>query len=153
MNKKQKNLSDDYFGSAKKLREYHILFNLGLIMMLIGVPFLFLPGNWIVPGIVLIFIGFICLITGWLGKREETQKAGMKRISTGFGKAAFAFGVLSVFVSNGPYIALIFGVLAIILSYKSIKKGDNEYGLAGGLSGVIGIIVNLYVTVLFTYFH
>ena len=152
MNKNQSNSTDKYFGDPKRLQEYQILFYLGLIMMLIGIPFLFLSENWIILGVILLFMGSICLVAGFLGKKEEIKKTGMKRISTETGKAALFLGVLSVFFSNIGLVPLILGGIAIILSIKSIRNGDNEYSLSGGIAGVIGVMVNLYVTVLFTFF-
>jgi hypothetical protein len=152
MRAEREKIENDYFGDPARLREYHILFSIGLIMLIVGIPFLFLQGNWIIPGVVLMFIGFICFLSGWLGKKEETKKSGVKRVSTSVGKTAFFFGIMSVFVSNGPYLSLILGSIAIICSVKAKREGDNEYGITGGIAGIIGIIVNLYVTVLFALF-
>lgn len=152
MKKKQQTLTDEYFGNPSRIREYQILFYIGLILMLVGIPPLFFSENWVIFGIVLIFIGMMCLIAGFLGKKEENKKAGIKRKSTAIGNNALFLGIISVIISSRPYFALIFGAIAIILSIKSIRNGDNECGPAGGIAGAIGVIVNLYVTILFTFF-
>lgn len=144
--------ADEYFGNPSRIREYQMLFYIGLILMLVGIPSLFFSGNWVILGIVLIFIGLMSLVAGFLGKKEEIKKTGIKRKSTAFGNNALFLGIISVLISSRPYFALIFGVIAIILSVKSIRNGDNECGPAGGIAGAIGVMVNLYVTVLFTFF-
>ena len=93
----------------------------------------------------------MCALSGWLGLREEKKKAGIKRKSTTAGVAALILGIISVLLSSGPYLSIFLGVFAIILAIKAVKDGDNEYGLAGGICGAIGLIVNLYVMVLFSF--
>jgi len=145
-------LGEDTFGNRGRVREYKILFYLGLGMLAVGVPLLFFGNTGFVAGILLIFFGLMCAITGWLGLGEEKKKFGVKRKSTTAGIAALIFGIISVFASSRPYLSLIAGPVAIILAYKSVKDGDNEYGLAGGICGVIGIIVNIFVMILFNFF-
>lgn len=155
-------IDESYFGSPKQLREYKILFYLGLGMIIIGAPLASLgfsnnmniEGSEIpsVIGMALLGIGVICAVSGWLGIREERKKYGLKRIHTIEGDLALTFGILSVFLPQHPPLPFIFGAIAIILAYVSIKKGDNVYGGAGGICGAAGIIVELYVLILFTFF-
>ena len=155
-------LDESYFGSPGQQREYKILLYLGLGMIIIGAPLTSLgfynnmniEGTEIpsVIGVALLGIGAICAVTGWLGIREERKKFGLKRISTIEGNLALTFGILSVFIPQHPPLPFIFGALAIFLAFKSVKKGDNVYGRAGGICGVAGIIVELYVWSLFTFF-
>ncbi len=145
-------LSEDTFGSPGRVREYRILLYVGLGMLVVGGPILFLEENWMIIGIVLAFIGLMCVVSGWLGLGEEKKKYGIKRKSTIAGIGALILGILSVFLSNGLYLSVILGPLAIIFAIKAVKDGDNEYGLAGGICGAIGLITNLYVTFLFTFF-
>lgn len=152
MDNLKEELSEDTFGSPGRIKEYKILLYFGLGMLAIGGPLLFLKENWMIIGSVLVFIGLMCAVSGWLGLKEEKTKYGIKRKSTTTGFLALILGILSVFLSNGPYISLIIGPLAIILGIKSIKEGDNEYGSAGGICGAIGFIINLYVMFLFTFF-
>ncbi|MCD6236720.1 MAG: hypothetical protein J7K13_02055 [Thermoplasmata archaeon] len=155
-------LDESYFGSPKQRMEYKILFYLGLGMLAFGIPLISLglygdlriEGTDIlsVMGMVLIGLGSICALPGWLGLREEKQKYGIKRKSTLAGSSSLGFGILSVFTPHAFPLPFIFGTLAIIFSYKAIKQGDNVYGHAGGMCGVIGIIVELYIWILFTVF-
>jgi len=153
---------ESYFGSIKQNREYKFLLYLGLGMLIIGAPItsiglynnMNIEGTQIplVIGLVLLSIGLIFAITGWLGLREEKKKRGLKRISTIEGNLALIFGIISVFIPQAFPLPFIFGSLAILLSYISLRKGDNVYGSAGGICGVAGIIVELYVWLLFTFF-
>jgi hypothetical protein len=143
-------LDEDTFGSPRRIRTYKILLYVGLGLLIAGGILLPLGENLMIWGIVLVFIGLMCAVSGWLGLREEKKKYGLKRKSTTAGIGALALGVASVFLSNGPYISIILGILAIILAIKAVKEGDNEYGLAGGICGAIGIIVNFYVMFLLT---
>lgn len=139
------------FGSPGRIQEYTILLRVGLGVLIAG-GILFLFGeNWMIGGIALLFIGLMCAISGCLGLGEERKKYGMKQKSTTAGIGALIFGILSVFLSSGPYISIILGIFAITLAIKAVKDGDNEYGLAGGICGTIGLIVNLYVMSLFTF--
>lgn len=143
-------LKKETFGSLGRVREYKILLCVGLGMLTIG-GLLFLFGDNSV-GIVLLFIGLMCALSGWLGLGEEKKKYGIKRKSTITGIAALITGILSVFASTVPYISIVLGVLAILLGVKAVRDGDNEYGLVGGICGAIGLIVNLYIMFLFTFF-
>jgi Mg2+/citrate symporter len=155
-------LNENYFGSRGKVREYKILFYLGLGMIIAGGPLTSLgffnnmniegTETPSVIGIVLLGIGALCIVSGWLGLREEKQKYGIKRKSTWEGNLALVFGILSVFIPQAFPLPFIFGILAIILAYKSVKQGDNVYGSAGGICGMAGIIVELYVWILFMFF-
>ena len=155
-------LDESYFGSPGQMREYKILLYVGLGMLLIGAPLTSLGfvNNMniegteapAVIGVVLLGIGSMCAISGWLGLREEKQKYGVKRKSTPAGNLAVVFGILSVFIPQAFPLPFLFGSLAVILSYMAVKQGDNVYGRAGGIAGAVGIIVELYVWSLFTFF-
>ena len=151
-----------YFGSPGQMKEYKILLYVGLGMLVVGAPLTSLgffnnmniegTETPAVIGVVLLGIGIMCAVSGWLGLREEKQKYGVKRKSTPAGILALVFGILSVFIPQAFPLPFIFGALAIILAYRSVKQGDNVYGRAGGICGVAGIIVELYVWSLFTFF-
>jgi len=155
-------LDKSYFGSPKQRSEYKILLYLGLGMIIIGAPLASLgfynnmniEGTEIpsVIGMALLGIGAMCAVSGWLGIREEKKKYGLKRVSTIEGNLALAFGITSVFIPQAFPFPFVFGTLAIILSYVSLKKGDNVYGGAGCICGIAGIIVELYVWILFTFY-
>jgi len=138
-------IGEDTFGNPGRIREYKILLYIGLGMLAVGGPFLFFGETWMIIGIMLLFFGLMCAVSGWLGLGEEKKKYGVKRKSTPAGIAAMILGIACAFVSGRPYVSLILGPLAIICAIKAVKDGDNEYGLAGGICGVIGIIINLYV--------
>ena len=160
-------LDEGYFGSPKQWREYKILFYLGLVMMITGMPLTSLGwyneiffnnmkiGGTEIPSVIsmaLLGIGAMCAVAGWLGLREERQKYGIKRVSTTTGCIALVFGILSVFIPQAFPLPFAFGGIAIVLAYISVKQGDNVYGSAGGMCGAAGIIVELYVWILFTFF-
>lgn len=141
-------LDESHFGSPGRMKEYKLLSYIGLSLLIIGGLLFLFKEIWSVIGVVLIFIGLMCIVGGGLGLHEEKKKQGIKRKSTTFGIVALILGMASVFLSNRPYVAIILGLIAIIFAIKSVKEGDNEYGLAGGICGLIGIIVNLYVWIL-----
>jgi len=145
-------LDERYFGSRGRLKEYKLLLYFGLVLLIIGGLLSLFKELWTIIGIALIFIGLMCAIGGGLGTHEEKKKQGLKRKTTIFGIIALILGVSGVFLSNRPYVTIILGVIAIIFAIKSVKEGDNEYGLAGGICGLIGIIVNLYIWALFEFF-
>lgn len=152
-------LGEDYFGSKKQMREYSVLLHVGVGMLVIGL--FFMVSSFIFPiklaktnllmiiSIVLSFIGATCAIAGWLGIKEEMKKFGIKRVITPEGNLALIFGISSVFLARtlSP-LPLIFGLLAILFSHRSIKKGDNMYGKSGGVCGVIGIVLYLFLLIL-----
>lgn len=138
-------VNESYFGTPDRVKLYKNLSLLGFILLSIGIPLIFFKDIWTIIGVSLSFIGLMCVVSGILGLQEEKKKTGMKIKSTSFGVMALIFGIGSVFVSNRPYLALILGAIAIILAIKAVKEKDNLYGLAGGICGVIGIVVNIYV--------
>jgi len=141
-------LSEDTFGNPGRIREYKILGYIGLGMLAFGGPLLFFEEPYMILGVILAFIGLMCAVSGWMGVAEEKKKYGVKRKSTPAGLAALFLGIGSVFLSSGPYISIVLGAVAIICAVIAVKKGDNEYGAAGGISGAIGIIINTYVMIL-----
>ena len=148
---KSKKAEERTFGSLGRIWEYTVLLYVGLVMFLAGCILFLFGENWMIAGIALTFIGLMCYVSGFLGLKEERKKQGMKKKSTFAGIGALILGIISVFLSSGPYISIILGIIAIILAIKAVKDGDNEYGLAGGICGAIGLIVNLYVMSLFTF--
>ena len=155
-------LDENYFGSKKQRKEYKILLYIGFGVICISAPLasigfynnLNIKGTDILSiiGSVLLFIGSMCAVSGWLGLREERKKYGIKRVSTPTGVAALIFGILSVFLPQAYPFPFILGEISIVFAYKSVKQGDNVYGRVGGICGAVGIIVGLYVWILFTFF-
>lgn len=144
--------NNQYFGSPRHIKEYNIIVYAGIIMLITGGILFLFKEIYRIIAIVLLFIGLLCVVAGYLGLAEEKKKFGIKRKSTTSGIFALIFGVISVFTSNRPYLPIILGIIAIIFSIKAVKNGDNEYGIAGGISGLIGIIISLYVSILFLFF-
>jgi len=146
------NKKEAYFGSPSRIRQYRVLLYIGLALLLVGGILFIFEEVYKVAGIVTLFIGLMCAVAGALGIGEEKKKQGVKIKSTPSGIIALIFGVIGVFLSNRAYLGIILGIIAIIFAVISVKKGDNQYGLAGGICGIIGIVINIYVGFLFTYF-
>jgi len=135
-----------------RVLEYRILLYLGLGMLVIGgLAFLFGETGMFI-GIILVFFGLMCAVSGWLGLQEEKKKASRERKTTITGIGALILGIVSVFAASGPYLSIVLGVGAILLAVTAVRAGDTEYGLAGGICGGIGIVVNLYVLSLVVWF-
>lgn len=146
---------EDLFGDPRWIREYRVLFYIGIGLVLLGIG-LVLPGILMsaslfsVIGVASLYIGIFCAVAGFLGLREERKKAGIKRIKTPEGNLALICGVFSVFLSvfspikNAP-ISISLGIIAIIFAILSVKKGDNMYGKDGGICGAIAIIINIWL--------
>ena len=143
---------EEYFGSPGRIKEYRILFYVGLSLIIIGGILFVLEEIYRIAGIAFLFIGIMCAVSGVLGLDEEKKKQGLKIKSTTAGLIALTSGIGSAFLSNRGYMGIILGIIAIISAIIAVKKGDNQYGLAGGICGAIGISVNIYVWLLFTYF-
>jgi hypothetical protein len=141
-----------YFGSSNRLKEYKILFMLGLSLIVIGFPFIFLNNIFPVLGAVLVFIGLMLIVSGGLGLREERKKSGVQIISTSLGEASLMLGLLSVATFRIAYASFLLGTIAILLGIRANKKGDNLYASGGLISGLIGVILTIYIFILFSFF-
>lgn len=64
----------------------------------------------------------------------------------GKGTAATVLGIISLLlICLGP-VGLIFSIIAVILGSSAKKQSDNTYGKAGFVTGMIGLILSLLVT-------
>lgn len=151
-------IPEETFGNPGAIKEYTYLKNIGIILIISGGILYFLNNIFLldlislVVSIVFLFIGFMCFISGLLGLREEKKKFGIKILSTSEGNLALVFGIISVFLAKNSFFGIILGTIAIILGAKSVKKGDNRYGSTGIICGIIGIVLNIYIIILFNIF-
>ena len=79
------------------------------------------------------------------------------RIAKGFGISALVLSILSLLFFKYIFISVTLGLVATILGFIGLKKGDNTYSLAGLTIGIISLLItfvlfvvlNLLDTVLF----
>lgn len=149
----KENQGNDFFGNPRRIKEYRALFYSGVVLSIVGLfLFTFFTNYLSVYGMAFLFIGFMCIMAGFLGLREEFGKYGTARIETRWGKLALATGTISLFSAHSPPISLIFAVAAIILGKKAIKRGDNTYGKDGMICGIIALFIICYLLILEVFF-
>lgn len=64
---------------------------------------------------------------------------------------SLVLGIISIFTSLFWYITLPTGIIAIIFGVKSIRKFGSKMGIAGLVTGIIGLVLFafLYITMIF----
>jgi len=136
---------------GSRLKEYKTLGIVGLVMMLLG-PIFFIPG-WgpygIVAAISLLFIGFFCAVSGYVGYKDERKKLGIPRIHNLWGACAMAMGVASVLSGQAPYVPIILGIIAFLVGKKAYATGDLEGGEIGIYCGICAIVEGIFLLFLF----
>lgn len=95
------------------------------------------------------FIGLILMGHGYLGVRDELKKMGQRKKYTLFGKISIFFGGFSATIAAFPVIAVPLGVVAIIVGYVGLKRGDNTYATAGLIAGIIGVVAGSLIEAIF----
>jgi len=139
-----------YFGDSKRIKEYRVLFYIGITMLIICAFFLITFNYYLlIAAIVLFSIGLMCAMAGFLGLREEFKKYGMKRIETKYGKLSLFAGVSSLFAIHVLYISFILAIVAILCGIKARMEGDNTYGKDGMICGIVTIGLLIYIVILF----
>ncbi|NPA74527.1 MAG: hypothetical protein GXO25_00380 [Euryarchaeota archaeon] len=152
----------EYFG--EEIGTYARMYRFGLWTMLIG--FMLWLGQYVfekiypsavlamdIYGIMIIFIGGMIALTGYLGYKDEKKKYGLKKVTTLTGNFSFFISLVSVFtMGHAGYISLIAGIAAIILGIISKKKGDNMYGEGSIYIGAIGTAGTAIIMALFYFF-
>jgi len=136
---------------GSRLNEYKTLGIIGLIMMLLG-PIFFIPvwGPYgLVAAVSLLFIGFLCAISGYMGYKDEQKKFGIPRIHNYWGVAASGFGVAAVLSGQAPYLPILLGIIGVLLGKKAHDTGDLEGGEIGIYCGICAIIEGLILLVVF----
>lgn len=152
----EKNSHVEYYGEQKRIRECKMLLYIGLFFIICGVPLLLIYLAWksnrsgVVAGLAFLIIGVLFAGSGGLGLIIEKKKAGKKIVITRIGTISFILAVGSIFMSTASYFGTVIALLAILLAIKAIKEGDNEYGFAGLIIGILGIFINLFVISLLT---
>ena len=146
----KENQGNDFFGNPRRIKEYRALFYSGVVLSIVGLfLFTFFTNYLSVYGMAFLFIGFMCIMAGFLGLREEFKKYGMKRIETKYGKLSLIAGVSSLFAIHILYISFILAIVAILCGIKARMEGDNTYGKDGMICGIITIGLLIYIVILF----
>lgn len=148
-----RNRDNDFFGNQKRMREYRMLFYAGVLLLIAGLfLFIFFTNYLSAYGIAFLFIGFMCLVAGFLGLREEFKKYGTERVETRYGKGALAVGVIGLSSIHFPPLSLVCAIGAIVLGKKALKRGDNTYGRDGMICGIVALLMACYIVVLDIFF-